>query len=39
MRDVITYPLAHVLFAFLKRYVEEEIDPQNFGVDLQSKQI
>ena len=39
MRDVITYPLMHELFAFRKRYVEAEVNQQNFGVDFHSKQV
>jgi hypothetical protein len=39
MRDVITYPLMHELFAFMKSELKVEIDQQNFVVDFQSKQI
>jgi len=37
--DVIMYPLMEELFALLERDLKRKIDPQNFGVDFQSKQI
>jgi len=37
--DVITYPLAPEMFAFLERDLECEIDRQKIGVDFEAKQI